>query len=114
MGTLNITRNDRRLDTMIGRIPVHIHRSTFYENYDIHLFYNMVKTYIQKKYHKNELDFNVDFNITDGQIIINFKIYTGVNISDIENKLNSILLLVNCSRRPVLLTVFNMVYSWDT
>jgi len=111
MGTLSITRNDDRLDTMIGRIPIRVHRSVFYDNYDINLFFNMVKSYINKNYSKDISEYNVDFNVNDGLILINFVLIYGVNVKDLNEKLENILLLVNCQRKPQLQTIYNMSYQ---
>ena len=114
MGTLNITHNDRRLDTVIGRIPINIHRSIpSFENYDIHLYHNMVKSLINKNYRKNISEYNIEFNVDDGLIIINFVMRNGFDVHDLNDKLEHLILLVNCERRPQLQTIYNMDYqSW--
>ena len=116
MGTLNITHNDRRLDTMIGRIPINIHRSLpWFEQYDIHLFHNMVNSFVNKNHHRNISEYNIDFNVDDGLIIINFVMRKSFDVHDLNEKLENILLLVNCERKPQLQTIYNMDYQfWDS
>ena len=113
MGTLDITRNDDRLDTMIGRIPIRVHRSAFYDNYDIHLFFNMVNAYINKNHYKNIYDYNVNFKVNEGLIIITFELKSDINTDVINERLENILSLVNSQLKPQLHTIYNMSYqSW--
>jgi hypothetical protein len=116
MGTLNITHNDRRLDTMIGRVPIHIHRSRpCFEQYDIHLFHNMVNSFVNKNYRRNISEYNIEFNVDNGLIIINFVMRKSFDVHDFNEKLENILLLVNCERKPQLQTIYNMDYQfWDS
>lgn len=115
MGTLSITRKDDRINTMIGRIPIRVHRTVFYDNYDINLFFNMVKSYIKKNHNKNISEYNVDFNVSDGLIIINFVMRKSFDVHDLNEKLENILSLVNCQRKPQLQTIYNMEYQfWDS
>ena len=115
MGTLNVIRNDDRLDTMIGRLPIRVHRNRYYENYDIHLFFNMVKGYINKCYKRTIYDYNIDFNVDKGSINITFELNSNINSNSLNEKLEDMLSIVNSQLKPQLHTFYNMSYQyWDS
>jgi hypothetical protein len=72
----------------------------------------MVNSVINKNYRRNISEYNIDFNVDDGLIIINFVMRKSFDVHDLNEKLENLILLVNCERKPQLQTIYNMEYQF--
>jgi hypothetical protein len=73
----------------------------------------MVNAYINKNHYKNIYDYNVDFKVGEGLIIITFELKSDINVNALNERLENILSLVNCQQKPQLYTIYNMSnQSW--
>ncbi len=78
MGNIRIHIEDDRIETHLGRIPIRVGRTEYH--FDYKQLIKMIEVGIKKKL-KNVIDYDFDYNISKGELLINFYINPNIRIS---------------------------------
>jgi hypothetical protein len=113
MGNIKIYSEDDRLDTQLGRIPIRVHKSRYH--FDCQQLIKMIEIGLKKKLN-NVSDYDLIYNISNGNLEINFYINPNIKIVEsIDYKgfiKTCISLIGNSKPNNIVVNIYNEIVSY--